>query len=86
MLKACSDNLFHHHIKWIIITGQFFGLLPVNGVNSEKCNLTFNWFSKKVFYSEIIIFVSLFLTATTFYRILYLGYNLTTFSKYSYIP
>nr|CAL23173.2 gustatory receptor candidate 40 [Tribolium castaneum] len=59
-----------------------FGLLPVNGVTSEKCNLTFSWYSKKVFYSKIIISGSIFMTTTSFYRILNSGYNLTTFGSF----
>ncbi|XP_064212686.1 gustatory receptor for sugar taste 64f-like [Tribolium castaneum] len=81
-MKVLSNDLFHHRVKWILLLGQTFGLLPVNGVTSEKCNLTFSWYSKKVFYSKIIISGSIFMTTTSFYRILNSGYNLTTFGSF----
>ncbi|XP_044268801.1 gustatory receptor for sugar taste 64f-like [Tribolium madens] len=86
-MKVFSNNntqndLFHHRIKWIVLLGQTFGLLPVNGVTSEKFDLTFSWYSTKVFYSNIIIFGSILSTTTTFYRIIHSGYNLTTFGSF----
>ncbi|XP_063918413.1 gustatory receptor for sugar taste 64e-like [Zophobas morio] len=57
---------------------QSFGLLPVRGVTGENYNdLSFSWYLKRVFYSQVLIFGSCFVAVVAFFRMVYVEYSLS---------
>nr|WKF45126.1 gustatory receptor 18 [Podabrus annulatus] len=71
-LNNLSKQSIHHSIKFTLILGQVFGLMPVNGItNSSEKAVKFQWKSWRVVYTAFIILSTLFPIYITFYRIIF---------------
>lgn len=61
----------------VLLLGQFFGMLPVDGVLSESENdLKFRWKSPKTIYSMIFLFCGTVESCLATRRLLRLGFNI----------
>lgn len=76
MVKKCVENMGRKHttphqdIKYILLTAQFFGLLPVEGVtSSDVSQLKFRWCTIRVSYAVFLTVPTFILTALAFYRV-----------------
>lgn len=69
-------------IKFVIILGQCFSLLPINGVNSGNVSdLKFTWFSMKTFYNFFLLSSTSFVTAMSLQRLYRLGIKFVYIGK-----
>lgn len=60
----------HHDFKYILLTAQFFGVLPVQGVTDSDVNkLQFKWCTIRVFYVVFLTIPTFILAALAFYRV-----------------
>lgn len=60
----------HQEIRYILLTAQFFGVLPVEGVTDNDVNkLKFKWCTIRVFYAFFLTVPTFLLTALAFYRV-----------------
>mgnify|MGYP005985519111 CR=1 FL=1 len=81
--KQGDEKFFHQRVRWVLVMAQSFGLLPVRGVTGENYNdLSFSWYLKRVFYSQVLIFGSCFVAVVAFFRMVYVEYSLSNLSKY----
>ncbi|KAF5287609.1 hypothetical protein FQA39_LY15812 [Lamprigera yunnana] len=62
---------FHASISFVIRLGQYFAIMPLQGINGQSANLIrFTWKSWKVLYSFVIIIGSLFCACVSMYAFL----------------
>ncbi|KAK5638896.1 hypothetical protein RI129_013191 [Pyrocoelia pectoralis] len=68
--KNSDDQQFFKSIAFVVILGQIFGIMPLNGVkgSNERC-IHFKWRSWKVLYTLLIVIGSLFCTCMSIYQI-----------------
>lgn len=60
----------HQDFKYILLTAQFFGILPVQGVTATDVNdLKFKWATVRVVYTVFLTVPTFMLTALAFYRV-----------------
>lgn len=60
----------HQDFKYILLTAQFFGILPVQGVTASDVNeLKFKWGTVQVVYAVFLTVPTFMLTALAFYRV-----------------
>lgn len=60
----------HQDLKYILLTAQIFGVLPVEGVtDNDVTKLKFRWCTFRVFYSIFLTIPTFVLTALAFYRV-----------------
>lgn len=60
----------HQQFKYILLTAQFFGVLPVEGVTNNDVNqLKFKWCTIRVFYVVFLTIPTFILAALAFYRV-----------------
>lgn len=72
-----EENMGHKHttphqdFKYILLTAQFFGVLPVEGVlhDGDVNKLKFKWCTIKVFYSIFLTIPTFLVTALALYRV-----------------
>lgn len=70
MMANTKHTTPHQDLKYILLTAQFFGVLPVQGVtNSDVNQLKFKWITIRVFYSIFLTIPTFMLTALAFYRV-----------------
>ncbi|KAJ3653903.1 hypothetical protein Zmor_013129 [Zophobas morio] len=81
--KHGDEKFFHQRVRWVLVMAQSFGLLPVRGVTGENYNdLSFSWYLKRVFYSQVLIFGSCFVAVVAFFRMVYIEYSLSNLSSF----
>lgn len=76
--KIERENLsFHRSIGPVLVYGQFFGMLPVDGVLAkDETSLEFRWKSAKTIYSMMFLFFTSIESCLGIRRLLRLGFNL----------